>query len=65
MTITTTYNINPDEFFEDKTKCSKINFDAWSQVILGFIKTSKDIGEGNGTPLQYSGLESPMDGGVW
>jgi len=22
-------------------------------------------GEGNGTPLQYSCLESPMDGGVW
>ena len=23
------------------------------------------IGEGNGTPLQYSGLENPMDGGAW
>ena len=22
-------------------------------------------GEGNGTPLQYSYLESPMDGGAW
>ena len=22
-------------------------------------------GEGNGTPLQYSSLENPMDGGVW
>ena len=22
-------------------------------------------GEGNGTPLKYSCLESPMDGGVW
>ena len=22
-------------------------------------------GEGNGTPLQYSFLENPMDGGVW
>ena len=22
-------------------------------------------GEGNGTPLQYSCLENPMDGGVW
>ena len=21
--------------------------------------------EGNGTPLQYSGLENPMDGGAW
>ena len=25
----------------------------------------RDIGEGNGTPLQYSCLESPMDGGAW
>ena len=23
------------------------------------------IGEGNGTSLQYSGLENPMDGGAW
>ena len=22
-------------------------------------------GEGNGTPLQYPGLENPMDGGAW
>ena len=22
-------------------------------------------GEGNGTPLQYSGLENPTDGGAW
>ena len=24
-----------------------------------------DGGEGNGTPLQYSCLENPMDGGAW
>ena len=24
-----------------------------------------DPGEGNGTPLQYSCLENPMDGGAW
>ena len=23
------------------------------------------IGESNGTPLQYSCLENPMDGGAW
>ena len=23
------------------------------------------FGEGNGTPLRYSSLENPMDGGVW
>ena len=25
----------------------------------------KEIGEGNGPPLQYSCLENPMDGGAW
>ena len=25
----------------------------------------QDLGEGNGTPLQYSCLENPMDGGAW
>ena len=23
------------------------------------------LGKGNGTPLQYSCLENPMDGGAW
>ena len=23
------------------------------------------LGEGNGTPLQYSCLQNPMDGGAW
>ena len=26
---------------------------------------STEFGEGNGTPLQYSCLENPMDGGAW
>ena len=26
---------------------------------------SLSLGEGNGTPLQYSCLENPMDGGAW
>ena len=30
-----------------------------------FLILSKTIGEGNGTPLQYSCLENPMDGGAW
>src|SRR5574342_369467 len=34
------------------------------------IKYNNDLlwgksGEGNGTPLQYSCLENPMDGGAW
>ena len=38
---------------------------------MGIIKdrNSMDLteadGDGNGTPLQYSCLENPMDGGVW
>ena len=44
-------------------------FPAW---ILFNLKNSLKIGglallngEGNGTPLQYSCLENPMDGGAW
>ena len=29
------------------------------------LKTHIYIGEGSGTPLQYSCLENPMDGGAW
>ena len=34
-------------------------------ILLFFIHINKDVGEGNGTPLQYSCLENPMDGGAW
>ena len=30
-----------------------------------FLPPFEDNGESNGTPLQYSCLENPMDGGVW
>ena len=44
-----------------------------SHSLLGLVKmpcfpspqSSIGIGEGHGTPLQYSCLESPMDGGAW
>ena len=29
-------------------------------IVLSFV-----IGEGSGTPLHYSCLENPMDGGAW
>ena len=32
---------------------------------IHFYSTLLIIGEGNGTPLQYSCLENPMDGGAW
>ena len=47
------------------------------KVYLGFLKDGMEnpnelfgqpnntLREGNGTPLQYSCLENPMDGGAW
>ena len=32
---------------------------------LSMEKLKENIGEGIGTPLQYSCLENPMDGGAW
>ena len=29
------------------------------------MNNSDVLGEGNGTPLQYSCLDNPMDGGAW
>ena len=36
-----------------------------SFIIIFMLKYNWFIGEGNGTPLQYSCLENPMDGGAW
>ena len=30
-----------------------------------FFPTRENYGEGDGTPLQYSCLENPMDGEAW
>ena len=39
---------------------------AWNAGDPGLIPGSgRSPGEGNGTPLQYSRLEKPMDGGAW
>ena len=32
---------------------------------MDLLRTGRNVGEGNGTPLQYSCLENPMDGGAW
>ena len=32
---------------------------------LSLLKLMSIDGEGNGSPLQYSCLENPMDGGAW
>ena len=34
-------------------------------MVLIYISLMTKFGEGNGTPLQYSCLENPMDGGPW
>ena len=58
--------------------CGSIQMTAAHQLVITF-KSSLHVvpplnvshlmlrhyGEGNGTPLQYSGLENPMDGGAW
>ena len=33
--------------------------------LLPLYVVNREIGEGTGTPLQYSCLESPMDRGAW
>ena len=40
---------------------SNVLLDIWGQ----FVDTHSSMGEGNGTPLQSSCLENPMDGGAW
>ena len=37
----------------------------WFLVFFVVVTTSALFGEGDGTPLQYSRLENPMDGGAW
>ena len=36
-----------------------------SKLTTFITVTDSVLGEGNGTPLQYSCLENPMDGGAW
>ena len=45
---------------------SEVKVSACNVGDLGSIPGSgRSPGEGNGNPLQYSGLENPMDGGAW
>ena len=39
--------------------------DKYHHQILEFTQTGVHCGEGNGTPLQYSCLENPIDRGAW
>ena len=46
--------------------CCKVGDTKCSSACMGpFEGGSHYLGEGNGTPLQYSCLENPRDGGAW
>ena len=45
---------------------SEVKASACNVGYLGSIPgLGRSFGEGNGYPLQYSGLENPMDRGAW
>ena len=45
---------------------SEVKASTWNAGDPGFDPwVGKIPGEGNGTPLQYSCLENPMEGGAW
>ena len=57
-----------DQKKKKKNYVSLLNYQAIDFKYLTIINyTSIELGngEGNGTPLQYSCLENPMDGGAW
>ena len=42
----------------------EVRYCSVAKFVVRFVSNSLH-GEGNGTPLQYSCLENPMDGGAW
>ena len=58
LTVCTNYRYTLHQFIV----CSKNSTNFEREV---YSLSSECIGEGNGTPLQYSCLENPMDGGAW
>ena len=50
---------------KQKPYCKKFNKDFKKNTPHLSIHIYTYTGEGNGTPLQYSCLENPMDGGAW
>ena len=47
-----------------KKHFNKCFWESWSTTCKR-MKLEHFLREGNGTPLQYSCLENPMDGGAW
>ena len=60
-----TFNLSPGKvrvFFKSIELKNSSNY--FTVYLLGYTMYPY-FGEGNGTPLQYSCLENPMDGGAW
>ena len=52
------------KLWKNKNKCEREKIVLFKK--LNDISSAlKNNGEDNGTPLQYSCLENPMDGGAW
>ena len=52
----------------NKEHCASDSGQGRNNIKYDSMVLSKDVerdGEDNGTPLQYSCLENPMDGGAW
>ena len=52
-----------DNLISCSSAFSKFSLYIWKFSLYILLKPS--FGEGNGSPLQYSCLENPMDGGAW
>ena len=46
-------------------KGAGVGWEEGKEIDLARLGLTGLVGEGNGTPLQYSCLENPMDGGAW
>ena len=55
----------PSQHLTDRILPIPITKSLLSKAITWIEAISISYGEGNGTPLQYSCLENPMDGGAW
>ena len=51
-------------FLVDLGRIKHFGNDTWLSSVM-VLSSIRGKGEGNGTPLHYSCLETPMDGGVW
>ena len=54
-----------DEDLEQPTKKTSFLYSFDLRQMRNLVPAQIKTGEGNGTPLQYSCLENPMDGGAW